>query len=115
MALCVVCGGQIETPGKQGICYGCFIDTQYIPADYEQREQYIRVCPVCGWRWSREEQEAGGGQRIISCSQCGTIRGRDQPGRWNATRRPPLGVDWLDRRIAPLGIAALKTNQRPRF
>ena len=39
MAICIQCNSQIETPGKEGLCYGCYLDG-LIPDWYQGKERY---------------------------------------------------------------------------
>jgi len=38
--ICEACGGRIETPGKEGVCYACYLDG-LIPPGYELLENYV--------------------------------------------------------------------------
>ena len=37
--ICTTCGEKIETPGQEGTCYGCRLDS-LVPPGYERRESY---------------------------------------------------------------------------
>lgn len=39
MAICQLCGDQIEDPSGSGICYGCHL-ASLLPAGYEEAEKY---------------------------------------------------------------------------
>lgn len=36
---CRICDGKLEEPWRNGVCYGCHLDT-FIPADYTRKERY---------------------------------------------------------------------------
>ena len=104
----------IEGKAGRPICAGCALD-RWIPADYQERERYAPACPHCGGALTVVEQARRKGERQQQCSRCGLRWEEIEIEHFNATRRPPLGIDWLDERHQTLGEALLMCRRKPRL
>lgn len=102
MAICTKCSHKIETPGVEGICYGCHLDAQItdLPA-YQEAEQYRDAVDDDGMTWPKHARDSFG---IM------------WKGHINATCRPLTDLPLLDEQMGPKLSEALKAcKSRPRF
>lgn len=113
--VCPTCGQQtpryFAVEGKRGpVCLGCGFD-RWIPAGYEDRERYRPACPYCGGVLFVIEGPGREGERQFQCDRC-TLRWEElELTHLNATRRPALGVAWLDERHPTTGEMLLRAPQ----
>lgn len=118
---CLTCGQDtpryfmVEGRGsKPRVCVGCALD-QWIPPGYQKRERYRPACPGCGGELSIVKGPGKEGERLHQCSGCG-LRWEDiELTHLNATRRPSLGVMFLDRHPQTIGEALLMSAVSPRY
>ena len=97
--ICEDCGDDIETPGKTGLCYGCWVWETYIPPDYEDQERYAPACTECGRALRVISRDARGRPILYECEFCLARCGAGDWHHQNATECPPIGCDWLDRSV----------------
>lgn len=122
---CSTCGQ--ETPryfmvegggAKPRVCLGCALDG-WIPGDYQEGERYRPACPSCGGelavRKAAADKPGRRGEPQYECGRCGLIWEEIEIIHANATRRPPLGVAWLDERHQTLEDALLMCKRKPRL
>ena len=93
---CSTCGGQVEADANgRGLCYGCHLDG-WIPADYAAREAYRDACALCGGPVVAAETKTRRGEGRLDCQSCGLRWEQHEITHQNRTRRPDLGVPFLD-------------------
>lgn len=102
--------------GRTGrpICAGCALD-RWIPPDYAERERYEPACPHCGGQLSVLERTKRKGERRCQCLRCGLRWEEIEVVHFNATKHPPLGIEWLDERRQTMGESLLMCRHRPRL
>jgi len=81
---CCECGGFAELD-EHGICAGCRRVESRITPEYQRREQYRAVCPMCG----RGMCWLGG---LYECPWCGRSFVHPAYDHRNATKTPRLGL-----------------------
>jgi len=90
---CEDCGDRLEVGNPGPYCFGCRIVRQYVTADYQRREGYAPVCPVCGGPLAAQPG------KTWLCLWCASTPAAPMYDHRNATARPPLGCAFLDYRM----------------
>jgi len=103
---------------RQRMCAGCALD-QWIPPGYEKREAYRMACPSCGGRLKnigvRTKRAKRARVHRYACRKCGLRSVAGDLQHQNATRRPRLGIGFLDEKRQSVGEVVLKWGHRLRW